>query len=142
VSRAAGESPGPAPANSPEAGGGLLARWSRRLFGSPAPGARAGSGCRDCGACCESFGGHLRASKTDLERWRAEGREDLLSRVNRLGWLWVDPVSARPLERCPHLERVDGETTRCRIHRTKPEMCRSYPTLAHGRRCVRGITVH
>lgn len=120
----------------------MLARWSRRLLGLTAGRARAAPGCRACGTCCELFGGHLRASEADLGRWRAQGREDLLSRVNRLGWIWVNPESGRRIERCPYLERADDETARCAIHHTKPEMCRAYPTLAHGRQCVRGIAVH
>jgi len=136
----------PSPASAPRTeggtGGGALTRLARRFLGFSRAESKKASGCRDCGACCEHFGGHLRAAKSDLERWRSEGRDDLLAGVNRLGWLWVDPASGVPLERCPFLDRIDPESTRCRIHHTKPEMCRSYPTLAHGRRCVRGITVH
>jgi hypothetical protein len=43
------------------------------------------SRCACCGNCCETFGGHLNATKDDLQRWRREEREDLLGRVNRLG---------------------------------------------------------
>lgn len=120
----------------------MWARSSRRLRALAEGRGPVAPGCRACGACCEHFGGHLRASKPDLERWRAEGRDDLLSRVNRLGWLWVDPASGAPLERCPFLERIDPESARCAIHHTKPEMCRAYPTLAHGLQCLRGIPFH
>lgn len=97
------------------------------------------SGCLACGRCCDLFGGHLQASKADLERWRTLGRDDLLQYVNRLGWIWIDPASGKPLTRCPHLLRRDDETTVCAIHEVKPEICRAYPTLAHGRRCLRGV---
>ena len=95
--------------------------------------------CLCCGECCEAFGGHLNASKTDLERWRNQGRDDLLDRVNRLGWIWVEPQSKRLEQSCPFLDRQDGKTAICGIQETKPAMCRDYPTLAHGRRCLRGV---
>ena len=94
--------------------------------------------CVSCGECCKSFGWHLNASKTDLDRWRREGREDLLSSVNRLGWIWMDPQTGEPLETCPFLVR-DETKGLCSIHETKPAMCRDYPTLAHGHRCLRGF---
>jgi hypothetical protein len=125
-----------------DAAPGPLTRLARRLLRLSAGRQRSASGCRGCGACCEHFGGHLRASGSDLTRWRAEGRQELLRRVNRLGWIWVDPDSSKPLARCPFLDRTGPESARCLIHDTKPEMCRAYPTLAHRRQCVRGITVH
>lgn len=96
-------------------------------------------GCRGCGTCCELFGGHLRACRTDLDRWRAEGRDDLLRRTSPLGRLWLDPATGRTVARCPFLARDGPDAARCAIHETKPEICRAYPTLAHGRRCARGI---
>jgi len=92
--------------------------------------------CACCGTCCAAFGGHLNASREDLERWQREGREDLLSRINRLGWIWMDPQTGQPEGTCPFLGRSGAETF-CRIHDTKPAMCRGYPTLAHGHRCLR-----
>ena len=95
--------------------------------------------CLCCGDCCESFGGHLNASKWDLERWRNQGREDLLVRVNRLGWIWTDGQTGQMVDRCPFIERVDERTAICSIQETKPDICRAYPTLAHGRRCLHGV---
>ncbi|CAH2030898.1 YkgJ family cysteine cluster protein [Trichlorobacter ammonificans] len=96
-------------------------------------------GCACCGRCCEAFGGHLHASARDLARWRREGREDLLSRVNRLGWIWVDPPSNRLLDPCPFLSREAAGRKVCSINATKPDMCRDYPTVAHGHRCLNGV---
>lgn len=95
--------------------------------------------CACCGECCEAFGEHLHASKADLERWRREGREDLLSRVNRLDWIWVDPVTKKTLQRCPFIVRLNDEKSICGIQDTKPDICRAYPTLAHGHRCLKGV---
>jgi Fe-S-cluster containining protein len=95
--------------------------------------------CLQCGQCCASFGGHLRASAHDLRRWQEEGRQDLLDSTNRLGWIWVDPVTKEQVSPCPHLDRSDPEHARCAIYPLRPDMCRDYPTLAHGRRCLRGV---
>ena len=94
--------------------------------------------CLCCGDCCESFSGHLHASKADLKRWRDQGREDLLERVNNLGWIWINPKTGRTEERCPFIKRLDDRTVLCAIQETKPDICRDYPTLAHGRRCLHG----
>ena len=96
-------------------------------------------GCLCCGECCKSFGGHLHASEHDLERWRREGRADLLSRVNRLGWIWVDPETKQLEESCPFIVRTSDEKSICAIQETKPDICRDYPTLAHGKRCLKGV---
>lgn len=109
------------------------------LFGDVSAKKGGESRCACCGNCCVAFGGHLNASKYDLERWHQEGREDLLNRVNRLGWIWVDPVTKAREERCPFILQIDAERAVCAINETKPAMCRSYPTLAHGRRCLRGV---
>lgn len=94
--------------------------------------------CLCCGRCCDSFGGHLNASAQDLARWKQEGREDLLSRVNRLGWIWVDPETKQMLDPCPFLQQIDEQRKGCSINDTKPDICRAYPTLAHGNRCLSG----
>ena len=95
--------------------------------------------CLCCGDCCESFGSHLHASEHDRERWQREGRDDLLARVNRLGWIWVDADTKETLDRCPFiLETADGLKI-CAIQETKPDICRDYPTLAHGKRCLHGM---
>jgi Fe-S-cluster containining protein len=95
--------------------------------------------CACCGRCCLYFGGHLHASDNDLARWQQEGREDLLSRVNRLGWIWVDPETKQLVDPCPFLQQLDEQRKGCSINETKPEICRDYPTLAHGHRCLSGV---
>lgn len=95
--------------------------------------------CLQCGQCCESFGGHLRASPHDLRRWQDQGRQDLLDSANRLGWVWVDPATKERVSPCPHIDRSDPEKVCCDIYEIRPDMCRDYPTLAHGKRCLRGV---
>lgn len=111
---------------------GLLKKWFEPVdVGS--------SSCACCGHCCESFGGHLRATEQDMKRWRSEGRDDLLARINRLGWIWVDPKTKQLEDPCPFIERTPDHKGLCRINETKPDMCRDYPTLAHGHRCLSGV---
>jgi Fe-S-cluster containining protein len=114
---------------------GALERWLR--LGEPRPPAE--RRCLGCGRCCEAFGGHLHASRADLERWRDLGREDLLRRVSAIGWMWIDPETGTLEERCPFLERTGPDEARCTIHEIKPDICRDYPTLAHGHHCLRGV---
>lgn len=112
----------------------------KRLLGSRGAGKRReGHGCLCCGRCCELFGGHLHASKADVERWRKAGRTDLLRRVSSIGWIWMNPDTGRLEPSCPFLARAGRERTVCTIHEIKPDICRDYPTLAHGRRCLRGV---
>lgn len=96
------------------------------------------AGCRACGVCCDVYGGHLWAAAEDLERWRAQGRTDLLSRVGEAGAIWCDPDTGARLEACPYLVRAPDGGGRCAIHPTKPALCRAYPTWAHANRCVLG----
>ncbi len=105
--------------------------WKRRR--------RRTAGCRACGICCEIYGHDLRVAVEDLERWRAQGRLDLLGRVGEGGVLWCDPVTGERLVDCPYLRRTGDDEARCSIHGTKPHICRAYPTGAHGYRCVRGL---
>ena len=115
--------------------GSAVVRVSRR-FGQWARRVSRRAGCRSCGRCCELFGANLTATPEDVARWAREGRSELLARVSPLGRLWIDPVTGARLSRCPYLVRIAPGRARCRIHATKPRMCRDYPTLAHGKRCV------
>lgn len=95
--------------------------------------------CLCCGDCCEFFGGHLEASQHDRDRWQREGRVDLLSMVNRLGWIWVHPESKELYDRCPFIDLQSDGRRFCAIQETKPDICRDYPTLAHGKKCLHGV---
>lgn len=115
-----------------------LCRWWQKIYpGHPAR----QKGCRACGLCCELFGGYLHASPADLERWRRLGRDDLLALVNAYGWIWIHPRDGRRGRPCPFLKRTDSGAARCDIHDIKPDMCRAYPSLDHGRHCIQGIFI-
>ncbi|PLX86706.1 MAG: hypothetical protein C0617_00430 [Desulfuromonas sp.] len=98
--------------------------------------------CLGCGDCCREFSWHLHASDADIERWQRLGRDDLLARVNRLGWIWVDPETKERLPLCPFLVETASGQAHCGIHEIKPDICRAYPTLAHNRCCMKGIFIH
>ncbi|MBE0597551.1 MAG: YkgJ family cysteine cluster protein, partial [Desulfuromonadales bacterium] len=115
----------------------MLKTWCQKWRDKLKP----GTGCLACGCCCELFGGYLHASKADLERWRQLGRDDLLNLVNPYGWIWIDPQDGRRGMPCPFRQRLGSEEVRCAIHDIKPDICRTYPTLDHGRTCVRGIYI-
>ena len=111
-----------------------LTGWFKDMF------RKKSEGCLACGDCCKEFSWHLKASERDIERWRQLGRDDLLSRVNRLGWIWVEPRTKKRLPVCPYLVRTTPEKAHCAIHDIKPDICRAYPTLAHDRCCIRGYS--
>ena len=115
-----------------------LCQWLEKVYPGKQQRRR---GCLACGYCCEVFGGYLHASDADIERWRQLGRKDLLALVGPYGWIWVDPENGRRGTPCPFLKRLECGEARCAIHDIKPDMCREYPSLDHGRHCVRGIYI-
>ncbi|TAL15678.1 YkgJ family cysteine cluster protein [bacterium] len=96
------------------------------------------NGCVACGICCDLYGAALTASQSDLERWRKEGRADILSAVGEDGALWVKSDGSRQ-EACPFIVREGPDRAVCGIHDAKPEVCRGYPTVYHNKKCVRGV---
>jgi Fe-S-cluster containining protein len=92
--------------------------------------------CTRCGKCClkESYMLSLNATGDDVRRWRNEGRADILRYAEVIGgkepWadLWVKPESGEECTRCPFVRKDRGEPTySCRIHSTRPQVCRNYP---------------
>jgi Fe-S-cluster containining protein len=110
-----------------------LTDWLNRLF------KKEEVCCLGCGDCCRAFSWHLHASDNDLARWRKLGRDDLLARVNRLGWIWVDPRTKERLPTCPYLIETAADKAHCGIHDIKPDICRAYPSQAQYRICLKGV---
>jgi len=94
-----------------------------------------------CGECCRQFSWHLKVSTRDVDRWRDQGRDDLLAGINDLGWIWVDPETKERLPVCPYLTETEDNKARCSIHATKPDICRSYPTYETYHQCIKGILI-
>ena len=107
--------------------------------------------CERCGLCCIEFADKIEATREDMQRWLESGRMDILRhfmvyreddsnlpvradalRVEDLPDVTLgtlrDPQSGRLYEKCPFLDRVQGEEERfaCAIHITKPEICQNY----------------
>lgn len=96
--------------------------------------------CKQCGKCCRKYIGTLKATSEDIERWRREGREDILKYVDIYefdgktlgGDLWFNPKTGEEMRKCPFLRKRKGKFF-CLIHSTKPEVCREYPLLVNAK---------
>jgi len=96
--------------------------------------------CQQCGKCCKKYVGVLKSTVDDIERWKREGREDILKYVYIFeidgyvlgGDLWFDPRTGRELSKCPFLKR-DKDKMVCLIHDTKPNICREFPFADKGK---------
>lgn len=111
--------------------------WGRSVRGGRPRGGE--EACLGCGICCDLYGHTLSASAADLERWRAQGRQDLLARVGPGGELWWDPEAGVRLDHCPFFSWCGPDHGRCAVHETKPTICSAYPTPLHCGRCVMGV---
>ncbi|MFO7753619.1 MAG: YkgJ family cysteine cluster protein [Desulfobacteraceae bacterium] len=99
--------------------------------------------CARCGGCCRDLGFSDQCFETDVQRWRALGRDDIIARVGCSQGkdgaakyrIWIDPESGTLSEICPWLsESEKGGQYYCRIQDIKPDICREYPfTRKHAR---------
>lgn len=92
--------------------------------------------CRRCGDCCRRLDYRHQATAEDVDRWRRQGRDDILAWVREdrgddgepVYSIWREPGAARFAEVCPWLENLPGTAKWiCAIHDVKPEICRQYP---------------
>jgi Fe-S-cluster containining protein len=90
--------------------------------------------CTRCGKCClnDSYMSTLSIDRTDVARWRKQGRADILQYV----WsitpavhdAWVKPDGSE-CTRCPFVRKDAGAATyKCRIYDMRPQVCRDYPS--------------
>jgi Fe-S-cluster containining protein len=95
-----------------------------------------GFACKRCGRCCARFA--LDIYEADVERWCAEGREDILEwvQVMQFGDVFVgyefpiNPQTGEPPVRgiCHFRQKVRGmDEYICCIYETRPLVCRGYP---------------
>jgi len=85
--------------------------------------------CKRCGNCCKTY---LFAYVTDedMERWKREGREDILHILENQAPVWagdrlISSRTGQALDSCPFLT-WDGKLATCTIHETRPAVCREY----------------
>ncbi len=85
--------------------------------------------CLCCGKCC-FVDLTAYAHKEDFERWRSEGRQDILEIIAHRHLLWAGDrmisvdTGDYPRE-CPFLYN-EGKKYLCSIYETRPQVCREY----------------
>lgn len=77
--------------------------------------------CKSCRNCCT--GTEIRLIDSDLERWKAEERLDILLSINPLIGGSRQLIKKKESNDCIFLH-TDGS---CNIHETKPFICRIFP---------------
>ena len=89
--------------------------------------------CLRCGRCCKRTKWvtdiDLRLVWEDIERWRREGRDDILKYVYVFeGWGgdFFDKKTFKRFSKCPFLKK-EGRLYSCSIHETKPRGCKLFP---------------
>jgi len=82
--------------------------------------------CQRCGFCCQAHVGML-VSHEDIQRWRREGRDDILRLIEN-----AEAVFGRGglgdgayLSDCPFLIR-EGDHAACVIYEARPQVCRDF----------------
>jgi tetratricopeptide (TPR) repeat protein len=93
--------------------------------------------CERCGRCCRSTKWAVnldtRLCWEDIERWRREGRSDILQHVlvsEGLGGDLIGP-DGKFFSQCPFLKKEEGRKYSCLIHETKPKVCEVSPFYFH-----------
>jgi tetratricopeptide (TPR) repeat protein/Fe-S-cluster containining protein len=93
--------------------------------------------CEQCGKCCTKtlWAGHLdtRLVWEDVQRWRAQNRQDILKYVlafEGLGGDIIDLKNNKFLSKCPFIKRENAKYA-CAIHDTKPFVCKITPFYFH-----------
>lgn len=80
--------------------------------------------CKQCGQCCQNFGWLIvYASEDTLEWMRARDPEIKIQPYEGIeDYYWVSiPYS------CKQLEHVGDGKYHCKLHDSKPELCKQYP---------------
>jgi Fe-S-cluster containining protein len=85
--------------------------------------------CAQCGSCCKCFA--IIIEEKDIQRWEKEDRKDILKKCNldiHDGWL---RSTGEEYCKCPWLKK-DKITNKfyCKIHDTKPDICKNFPVRA------------
>ncbi len=85
--------------------------------------------CKRCGNCCNT---NLAAyiHDDDLERWKNEGRTDILKVLDKEAVVWegdhlVSSNNGTYIQGCPFLS-WDGAVFFCDIYETRPMVCQNY----------------
>ena len=85
--------------------------------------------CRQCGQCC-LVDVSVFVTAEDRQRWKKEGRQDILEMIEKEGTIWaggttVSQKTGREMWACPFLTPVDDHFV-CTIYETRPVVCQHY----------------
>ena len=83
--------------------------------------------CLRCGTCCLADM-IADADAEDLERWKREGREDILKIYSDARWMgdhFISATTEMTIHDCPLLDFKDSLFT-CAIYETRPRVCRAF----------------
>jgi len=85
--------------------------------------------CKQCGTCCLA-NVNCYVTDEDLERWKQQGRNDILHTIEHEHALWVgdhlvSSLDGRYIHGCSFLTWV-GSHYACSIYDTRPSICRKY----------------
>ena len=83
--------------------------------------------CLRCGTCCmaDMIG---EADAEDLERWKREGRDDILRVYRDALWVgdhFLSVTTGMTIHDCPFLDFREGSFA-CTIYGTRPRVCRNF----------------
>lgn len=93
--------------------------------------------CERCGRCCRSTKWVVnldsRLCWEDIERWRREGRSDILQHVMVFEGLGGDLIgpAGKFFSQCPFMKKEEDRKYSCLIHETKPKVCEVAPFYFH-----------
>lgn len=83
--------------------------------------------CQRCGKCCLT-NMFAYVQPEDINRWRAEGRSDILALIEEPIWAGdriVARTNGHSLACCPFLVQ-EGALAACAIYKTRPAVCREF----------------
>ena len=88
--------------------------------------------CSSCGMCCRGERYGLILLPGDYDRWKQEGRDDILcyveSSINGIyhALIWKSLETGEHLDYCPFLEKAGQDKYVCTIQDTKPRICKEF----------------
>ena len=86
--------------------------------------------CERCGDCCKGAAWLSKViNPADIEKWKAQGREDILKYLCACGNSLVDPDKDNvhgTKKSCPFLEFEEGKA-KCQIYEMRPQVCKDFP---------------
>lgn len=78
--------------------------------------------CSSCSKCC--IGTDIRLLESDIDRWKEQSRLDILLSINPLLGESRQLIKKKNSDECVFLQ----DDKSCKIHETKPEICRRFPS--------------